>query len=1205
MSSATATATPTPSKTPPPLSCLKRPGGCAEVTVAAEWPLTANGGALAAPGGAPPPALFASWPFLSAAATITLPLTPANVEVVTVVCAAVPAPLAVAAAPGAPPPAPCPAPPAQPGAFCGVVPSLPAGAAGNGDPYLLKLVVSLPGGGALSAAGRVALDCEVRSGTAPGASVPDARFLPRYGSLTALGLLPITVLPAAQPRLAAVVVESRAVAGTFRVTAGVGAGALLPIVPPPSAAWNATATAPSSWDSPFLGAPSGAPFLAPLLAALSRFQAPSAVAAAPPAALSLTLSAVAHLLLLLPADAPLEDAPLLNVSLNSLRCRVNWVGGNGTVVSVTTPSLASLCGGAPATDCGTAVLSLRRGGGDPLEDAVGVLARAAAAAVGAGGRPSRRGAVAGSGSGGGGGGFFFPAAYPPLALPAPMSSPAFVGLSFADVLAFGASSVVSGTGVRLAVACSDSYYARADECTLVGGRAPPPPPAGSVCPYGSGADCSPCPADKALCPGGATLLLLPGWWAPLPTSPPSDVVRCPPPAEERCPGWVARGAAAGRAGGLCGSGFTGAGCGSCARGFFRERGSCAACPSLDSRLNFLVLPASFVAALVGLGVVLFIIARHTLMRAAGGRAPPCCDAEGGSVTVVAKLLLWVWVAAQTLSALFSQAVADGNVPPSLVNAFDAFSALQFQGVTLAPACVPDDDPFAALWTATGWAFGAVAVGAACVGALVAGRRAAERADAPPLLLYAARYLLLGIVSFFFLGYGGLVSTAVGALACTAPKALAVVDYLSTRGDGSAVREARGAAAPNMTVLRAAANDPFFAQRAGLAPLLASTVTVPLLALDPNIVCGEGAHVRAREAALALMALLAAGLPLLVLASLYGAGKLKCLQGRCAGAAPAPALAPAPAPEPFPFGTPLPAPRRLTFGAARHADKKLPPALSLPPPLRATPASIVLDAVWRSELLPRAQWLPAYTWALTALCTIATAYAGTATSQGVYLAYQVTMALALLGSALLLWWMAPNVPVASWKNWVQVFLFILAGAAACVNVALRYFLAPRGTGALICCAALLAGAAVIFLLLLVFWVRTLSELGARRALTARQPPREAGGALGRGGGRGVVREGAEEAVARRWAGGRRQGPLVDAPIFLSATIRANALQFTRNPLLNARALAWATRAAARVGDWEDAAEEKERRHVGRMDRFTVADGGGAAEEDSLFRPTETR
>jgi hypothetical protein len=47
------------------------------------------------------------------------------------------------------------------------------------------------------------------------------------------------------------------------------------------------------------------------------------------------------------------------VSLNGAPGAVNWVGGNGTVISVATPPLATLCGeaGAPASgDCGTGVL---------------------------------------------------------------------------------------------------------------------------------------------------------------------------------------------------------------------------------------------------------------------------------------------------------------------------------------------------------------------------------------------------------------------------------------------------------------------------------------------------------------------------------------------------------------------------------------------------------------------------------------------------------------------------------------------------------------------------------------------------------------------------------------------------------------------------------------------------------------------------------
>jgi hypothetical protein len=141
-----------------------------------------------------------------------------------------------------------------------------------------------------------------------------------------------------------------------------------------------------------------------------------------------------------------------------------------------------------------------------------------------------------------------------------------------------------------------------------------------------------------------------------------------------------------------------------------------------------------------------------------------------------------------------------------------------------------------------------------------------------------------------------------------------------------------------------------------------------------------------------------------------------------------------------------------------------------------------------------------------LCTAATAYAGTAASLRAYLAYQLGMAAALLGSAMLLWRVAPNVERARWQNTVQVALFALAAAAAGANVALRYALERGGAGALVLCAALLAATGAVTALLLVQWWRALVTLGAQLALTARGGAHGGGGgALGRGAGGMVVRD----------------------------------------------------------------------------------------------------
>jgi hypothetical protein len=247
----------------------------------------------------------------------------------------------------------------------------------------------------------------------------------------------------------------------------------------------------------------------------------------------------------------------------------------------------------------------------------------------------------------------------------------------------------------------------------------------------------------------------------------------------------------------------GAACSGCARGFYPAQGACLACPSLSSQWAFLILPLQFLGGLAAVGLLLFLAARRALARRRGGKPPPLLG-EGGSVSSVAALLLWAWGAAQTLSALFSQTVADGSVPRALVGVFAGFSALQFQGVTLAPACNPEGDRFASLWAAAAGAYGVVALGALCILVLLAGRRAAAFASAPPLPLRAAQALLGLCATFFLVSLGALVGNAVNALACTAPTLMSVAAYAATSGDGAALSVAFGAAMgralPNMTVL---------------------------------------------------------------------------------------------------------------------------------------------------------------------------------------------------------------------------------------------------------------------------------------------------------------------------------------------------------------------------------------------------------------------
>ena len=538
-------------------------------------------------------------------------------------------------------------------------------------------------------------------------------------------------------------------------------------------------------------------------------------------------------------------------------------------------------------------------------------------------------------------------------------------------------------------------------------------------------------------------------------------------------------------------------------------GECAPCPPAAERAQAAVLiPLQFVLVLLGCVFFLNLFARR-LLTMQSGRVQPCFGHKG-SLTAVKNLLLWMWGAGQTLAAVFSQTVADGSAPRQLAGVFAAFSALQFQGVAVAPACTPGSSPFQSLQAAAGFCFGVVAVGGACVAALALGRRAAAIAAAPPLLLLHTRYLLAACVALLHVAYGALVSVAVGAIACAPLQPILVSMYADTLGDGAAATAAFGRAV-NMTILRAAARDPIFAQRAGLADVLSASVDVRLLAANPSIVCGEGPHAEALPTAYALIALLLGGFPVLVICALYGAGKLKGLQrALLSGACPCDPrpkrplpLTPSPAPLALsPKGPPLP---RAAWGAPSSAAAGGRAAAAGGEDARDAPPAggtfvsaaicIFVGALERDDLMARAQWFVAYDWFLTALCTAGASFAAAApTSGSSYLAYQLALAGALLLSAALVWWHPPHVKREQWQSAVQAALFFLAGATACANVLLRSGLVG-GDGALALCAVLLLCAFCVLALLLYKWRVALLARGVKAA-----QPRgtAASGVLGRGG-----------------------------------------------------------------------------------------------------------
>jgi sugar lactone lactonase YvrE len=1009
-STQSSTATPTP----PPFSCLSRAEGCASPALSPSSPRFSSGAPLL-----PAPLFSASWPFVSASATLLFPWPPSPGEALLARCAALPAGSATVTTPvGAPLPT---CAPSIPGEVCLAPPSSAAAAPPPAAATLLLLPLPAP------APPPTSLSCTLFSTPL---QPPDLSNLPRYGASTTV-TLPIKLAESTAPLLAAILAEGRGGGGAFRVVGGVGAGAPLAPAPPPllaasGAAPNATPEA-LRWSDPAVGA--NATLLAPLLSLVAPLRA--APPAGFPPSLSATLSGATHLLLLLsPASPPFT--PETSVTLNGFPCTLNWVAPGGSLASVTTPALSTLCGGAAqvSDDCGAATLLLTAAAGDPLDALLAQL---------------RSGAPT----------LTLPAAYPPLLPPAALNDTALgalVGLPLSSLLPLAASLTPAGAGFRLVTACTDPSFAPPEACALVGGSPPPPFNASlGPCAWGSGDACVPCPSLGALCPGGAQLLPLPGYWAPAATARPADLTPCPEPdAGARCPGWRA----AARAGGLygCGAGFRGAACAACAPGFFPARGTCAPCPTADATIAQAAPLLAFLGGLVGAGALLVGVAYRAL-GARGGETRRARLLSAGAA--VGDLLVWAWLAAQGAAALFAQAQA--LAPPALAPAFGAVAALQFKGVALAPACY-NAPPFAAFWGAFGVVCGcAAASGGALLVTAFLGKRAAAAAGRGPESVAVATAaapprprplrvtaLVLQVATLALtLGYGAITSTVAETLTCTLAAPMSLSAYALANSDGRALREALGASAPPLGDLRAAAGNPLLAASLGLTAALRASIPVSVLASDPYTVCREGPHSAAWAAAAALAVLYTLGLPAAMLGALWAGG-------RCKGA-------------------------RRALAAARKA-----PPPPQPPPARPSPApalAALLATLADPALHPRAAWLPPAQLLLTSLFTGVVAVSVRARDAGGYGGAQAVVAGAALAGAALVWRLRPYVTRQAWRRPVLAALYALTAATAVVSGALYggRGAAPGGAQWALGVALLLAAGGV-FGALLFAWHRALLRGG---------------------------------------------------------------------------------------------------------------------------------
>lgn len=458
-----------------------------------------------------------------------------------------------------------------------------------------------------------------------------------------------------------------------------------------------------------------------------------------------TISGQRHLLLFTHPLTPLT--PTLNVSLGGVPCTINWVLPpdptlppgvfSSAIVSVSTPTSSVLCNaslgargeeGVRDGDCGSFPLLVShytppvftnftapgvRGGVHSPYELTQLLTLPAAypplsptpaweAAIGVA-QGAYTAMVGGRVSGG------------PLALPPPWAAVSgYLGVipHPSPTLRYYDAVYTPPSGFQVATVCSDPTLAPTDLCGVVGYSQPlldrrnnGSSSAALVCPWGGADVCQACPSPGFLCPGGRQLLPLPGFWAPSVNALPITAVPCQDPDSTlRCPGYTSVSSRGGVYG--CGVGYRGAACAACDSRFFPSAGSCAPCPTSNLLLTLLVPLLSFFGGLLAFGVALFAALWVYLRERGRVSRPGHFFLLSDLATQVGQLLVWFWLAAQSLASIFSR--AQSSAPPFIAPFFRAVGALVFQGIAIDPACY-DSPPFLAFWLCSGVGLGAYLV----------------------------------------------------------------------------------------------------------------------------------------------------------------------------------------------------------------------------------------------------------------------------------------------------------------------------------------------------------------------------------------------------------------------------------------------------------------------------------------------------------------
>ena len=409
--------------------------------------------------------------------------------------------------------------------------------------------------------------------------------------------------------------------------------------------------------------------------------------------------------------------------------------------------------------------------------------------------------------------------------------------------------------------------------------------------------------------------------------------------------------------------------------------------------------------------------------------------------------MWLWTGAQTTSALFSQTLNAGLVPSTLSDFYAALAALQFVGVTLAPACY-ESIPFQGLWACVGVVSISLLFGV--ISLLIQ-----KYILVPKSLLLRGSQLLLKLSALILdAGFGAFISASTDVVTCRLPSKMSVSDYARAASNGDSLRAALGGNVPAIELLRLATDDPFFAAKNGLTAFLRNTIPVSVLASDPYIVCGEEAHVNARIAAIFLLIVLVIGLPSLSFTSLWYSGRLKGMRR---------------------MWSKMCTKKGVVLSSTKGDS-------STTPPSTFSRLAVVLSD---SSIYSRASWLNVHRWLLTAACT-GSAALSLRTSLLQFYILQSGVAIITLFSSILVLWLQPYNETNKWKTPVLAALYFLSMMAALFNISLRADSGHVDSLSWKLCLTLVALACATFLLLLVGWFRALVVSGetlARKKSTA--------------------------------------------------------------------------------------------------------------------------